>query len=166
MLNFYLAVVLLFFFVSGLTLGGLAVVGQYPCLDMDEKYSQQECVVHDGVVAQYSLEGYVDTHWILLRVSAKESATGHVTSNVTGVVGGWIFIDRFPMPPLHGLLTKVPDGQSIFSNDVAISEEMAFEFRDSLVGHTYPCLVPRPVSGGDLLVNEIDKKSVDCSRGM
>lgn len=59
MLNFYLAVILLFFWVSGFTFGGLAIVGQYPCVHFQESYEQHECYVHDGVVAQYSLEGCV-----------------------------------------------------------------------------------------------------------
>lgn len=50
---------------------------------------------------------YVDTHWIPLRVSTTNNQTGQIISNVTGVFGGWIFIDRFPMPPAHGRLTNV-----------------------------------------------------------
>ena len=167
---------------------------------------------------------YVDTHWIPLRVSTTNNQTGQIISNVTGVFGGWIFIDRFPMPPAHGRLTnvrqsfvfdllsiniisstlicltfkltdmfvlvvmsslslishlsslslslsslslsfpftQVPAGQSIFSNDVAVDESMAFQFRDSLVGNTYPCLVPKGAS----IVQETERDRSDCSSGM
>ena len=158
MWNFYISVFLLFITVCGITLGGLALVGQYDCLRFDELYSQQECTVNGAVIVQYSLEGYVNTHWIPLRVSMLNPETGENISNVTGVAGGWIVIDRFPMPPVNGLITLVPENELIFTNNVAVSVEKANEFRSSLMHRQFPCLVPKPI--GKIVENK-DRISLD-----
>ena len=147
MYNHTISIVLLFFMVFGVTLGGLAIVGQSKCLNFDQKYSQQKCIVHEGVTAEYSLEGYVDTHWVPMRVSTIDAVTNEIlVSNVTGVAGGWIMIDRFPMPPINGQITHVPDGESIFSNNVEFTVEKANEFRQQFINKTFDCLVPLPTS--------------------
>jgi hypothetical protein len=164
MLNFYLSVALLWFFTCGFTMTGLSFVGQYGCVGLEQTYEQQECFVHEGVAVQYSLEGYVDTHWVPLRVSAFDSKTGSIIANVTGVVGGWMFIDRFPMPPVHGRITAAPPGESVFSNDVAVNAEQAFKFLDNHLGKVFPCIVPKPSSSSfGAFVDSKDRKRIDCT---
>ena len=167
MLNFYLGILLLFWFVCGYLLTGLSMVGQYQCVGLDTYYTQEQCLVHQGIAVQYSLEGYVATHWIPFRVSTINATTGNtMVTNVTGVSGGWMFIDRFPMPPTHGQITHVPVGQSVFSNQVAFSEEQAFDYLDEHLGQTFPCLVPTSRSDGDsnsVLIEAKDRATTDCS---
>ncbi len=169
--NFWVAAAGLLCLVLGITALGLSYIGQYPVVDLPDLYAERTCTVHGGNIVQYSLEGYVDTHWVPLRVSVLEAPNSSSVSssslppapsssssggggqdggeprgpvaNVTGVSGGWIWLDRFPMPPLNGRITAVPDHESIFSNDVAVSVDLAVAFLDGLVGAELPCLVPK-----------------------
>lgn len=169
--NFWIAICGLMGITGGTTIIGLALVGQEPVLALASTYDEYQCYVSGGDVVQYSMEGYVESHWMPLKVSVlnvsqtitnsqTSSSFTHATmANVTGVSGGWVYLDRFPMPPVHGRITDVPESESFYSNNVGMAESVARSWVNNHTGRVFPCLVPsnlRPVT-------EEDRNADSCS---
>ena len=175
--NFWIAIFGLMACSLGTTIIGLAFVGQNPVLYLASTYKEYHCSVSGGDIVQYSLEGYVESHWVPLQVTvlnASDSSSGlsrssssvsapssshALLANVTGVSGGWAFLDRFPMPPVHGRITDVPTFESFYSNDVGMSEDVARSWVDNHIGRVFPCLVPTNLQ----LVNDEERYANECS---
>lgn len=159
--GFWVAVFGLLTLTVGTTVIGLAVVGQEQVLALPSTYKEYQCSVSSGDIVEYSLEGYVESHWVPLQVSVLDphDNTSVLAANVTGVSGGWILLDRFPMPPVHGRITDVPPSESIYSNNVAMEKNVAFQWVDNHVGRVFPCLVPSSLE----LVAEKERITDGCS---
>ena len=77
-----------------------------------------------GDIVQYSLEGYVESHWVPLQVTVLDPRDNIsvLAANVTGVSGVDLAGSRFPMLPVHGLHYRCAPSESIYSNNVAMKK--------------------------------------------
>lgn len=151
--NFWISVVLAMIFAIGIMFVGFSFTIQLGAVGLENRYVSGNCSVSSYQIAQKNVNGYLDTHWALYNLTAEYANVSYL--GVSGVAGGWPGqgVERYPLPPAYGAITEPHEGESIFSNNVAINASYAaFMTRQYTRGGSFPCLIPLSDDGKTLRV--------------